>query len=140
VRRFAIGLALAALGGCARGLAPGSRTVGEPSSAAHIVSVEAIERSGARTAWEALQRTVPGYVFSADGHHVSHRGRTSLVLPDRPLIILDGVRLQDFSLLSAMPASDLLAIQVLSGIDATTYYGTNAGAGAILITTKDGDS
>ena len=44
----------------------------------------------------------------------------------------------DFTVLGSMPASDLFEIEVLSGIDATTYYGTNATKGVIRIWTKIG--
>jgi TonB-dependent SusC/RagA subfamily outer membrane receptor len=35
-----------------------------------------------------------------------------------------------------MPAADIEQIEVLTGIDATTYYGTGATKGVIRITTK----
>ncbi len=40
--------------------------------------------------------------------------------------------------LGGMPAADLLDIEVLTGVDATTYYGTNATNGVIRIRTKVG--
>ena len=105
-----------------------------------IITQAAIERSGARTAWDALQRTVPFFVFRENSRgkptRVEHRGRTSMVLRDQPLIIVDGIELTDFSVLGGMPASDLYEIEVLSGIDATTYYGTGATNGVIRIHTK----
>src|SRR6266536_832486 len=71
---------------------------------------------------------------------VEHRGRSSIVLRDQPLILVDEVEVSDFSLLGSMPASDVLEIEVLTGVDATTYYGTNATKGAIRIRTKVGRS
>jgi len=105
-----------------------------------IVTAEAIEQSGARTAWEALQRTVPFFTFK-DGNRgqpgaIEHRGRSSIVLHDQPMIIMDGVELNDFMPLGTIPASDILEIEVLTGIDATTYYGTGATKGVIRIRTK----
>ena len=67
------------------------------------------------------------------------RLRSSIVLRDQPLILVDGVELNDFTVLAGMPASDVFEIEVLTGIDATTYYGTNATKGAIRIWTKAGD-
>lgn len=109
-----------------------------------IITEKAIEQSGARTAWDALQRTVPFFSFN-DGTRgrparVDHRGRSSIVLRDQPLILVDGVQLTDFSVLGGMPASDVFEIEVLSGIDATTYYGTNATKGVIRIWTKLGST
>ena len=106
------------------------------------VDERAIEQSGARTAWDALQRTVPFFVFRTNSRgrptRVEHRGRSSMLLRDQPLILVDGVALQDVTALGDMPASDLLDIEVLTGVDATTYYGTNATNGVIRLRTKAG--
>lgn len=107
-----------------------------------IITEKAIEHSGARTAWDALQRTVPFFSFN-DGTRgrparIEHRGRSSIVLRDQPLILVDGVELNDFTVLGGIPAADLYEIEVLTGIDATTYYGTNATKGVIRIWTKSG--
>lgn len=109
-----------------------------------IITQVVITRSGARTAWDALQRTVPFYAFRENSRggpsRIDHRGRSSIVLRDQPLVLVDGVELTDFSVLGVMPASDLFEIEVLSGIDATTRYGTNATKGVIRITTRPGAS
>jgi len=109
-----------------------------------IISAEAIEHSGARTVWDALERTVPFFNFRENSRgrpsRVDHRGRSSIVLSDQPLILMDGVELNDFSVLGSVPASDVWQIEVLTGIDATTYYGTNATKGVIRIWTKLGAS
>jgi outer membrane cobalamin receptor len=107
-----------------------------------IITEKAIEHSGARTAWDALQRTVPFFNFNEGNRgrpaRVEHRGRSSIMLRDQPMILVDGVEMIDFTVLGSMPASDLFEIEVLSGIDATTYYGTNATKGVIRIWTKVG--
>jgi outer membrane cobalamin receptor len=107
-----------------------------------IINEQAIERSGARTAWEVLQRTVPFFAFHTNSRgrptRVEHRGRSSIALRDQPLILVDGVELKDFAALGDMPASDVFDIEVLTGVDATTHYGTNATNGVILIRTKVG--
>lgn len=111
-----------------------------PADGRRIINADAIEKTGARTAWEALQRTVPFFEFT-DGNngkagHVEHRGRSSIMLQDQPMIIMDGVELNDYASLVVMPAADIAQIEVLTGIDATTYYGTGATKGVIRITTK----
>jgi len=107
-----------------------------------IITQVVITRSGARTAWDALQRTVPFFAFRENSNggpsRIDHRGRSSIVLRDQPMILVDGVELTDFSVLGVMPATDLFEIEVLSGIDATTRYGTNATKGVIRITTRPG--
>jgi outer membrane cobalamin receptor len=104
-----------------------------------IITEKAIERSGAHSVWDALQRTVPFFTFRESSRgpgRIEHRGRSSVVLRDQPMIIVDGTELTDFSVLSGMPASDLFEIEVLSGIDATTFYGTGATKGVIRLWTK----
>src|SRR5437867_784285 len=68
-----------------------------------IITVRAIEHSGARTAWDALARTVPFFAFRENSRgrpaRVDHRGRSSIVLRDQPLILVDGVELSDFTVL-----------------------------------------
>jgi hypothetical protein len=44
--------------------------------------------------------------------------------------------MSDARYLRELPTSTVLSIQLLNGIDGTTYYGLNAGAGVILVTTK----
>ena len=109
-----------------------------------VVYAETIEHSGARTAWEALQRTVPFFTFKDNNRGgtsgIEHRGRSSILLRDQPLILMDGVELNDFTTLTSVPASDIREIEILTGIDATTYYGTGASKGVIRIWTKGSGS
>jgi len=106
-----------------------------------FVGTARIAESNARTAWDALRLTVHGISFLESGRtgapaRMRHRGTSSLLLGDHPLIYIDAVRISDVGVLRSMPAGDLESIRVLSGIDATTYYGTNAGDGVILIRTR----
>ena len=108
-----------------------------PNTDTRIVTQEEIQRSGATTAWQALEYTVPFYSFDYTGR-VRHRGQSSILLSDQPRILLDGVDLTEFGVLMQIPATDLSSIKVLGGHEATTFYGTNAGSGVILIATKKG--
>ena len=132
---------LSALPGC-RGATP--RPESQPPTGI-VVTAEQIQKSGARTVWEALQLTIPNVSFrgttqsgSRQDLRIRRRGRSSLNLNDDPRVFIDQVRLVDLSVLDGMPAGDIAAIVVLNGLDATTYYGTNAGSGVIVIQTKDG--
>ncbi|HEV8381058.1 MAG TPA: Plug domain-containing protein [Gemmatimonadales bacterium] len=111
-----------------------------PSDGRRVISADAIEKTGARTAWEALQRTVPFFTFKDNNRggpsRIEHRGRSSIMLRDQPMIVVDGIELNDYTSLGAMPAADIEEIEVLTGIDATTYYGTGASKGVIRIKTK----
>jgi outer membrane cobalamin receptor len=141
---LAVGALMLAVPGCSRGTRTASDDVLVTPEGRRIITQRAIERSGARTAWDALRRTVTFYWFddgrSGQPRRVDHRGQSSILLQDQPIILVDGVQLNDFSVLGGIPAEDLFEIEVLSGIDATTYYGTNATKGVIRIWTKVGAS
>jgi hypothetical protein len=107
------------------------------------VTTEQIRATGATTAWDALKYTVKTHRFN-DYRGVpvrihSDRGQGSMILREDPMVFLDGVRLTDILLLRMIPADNLYSIQVLTGPDATTYYGTSAVAGVILLETTLGD-
>ncbi|MBE0595487.1 MAG: Plug domain-containing protein [Gemmatimonadales bacterium] len=122
---------------------PRERDAARPSQlSGQYVTVEEIRASGAGSAWEALKFTVRTHRFT-DYRGVptriqSDRGQGSLVLREDPLVFLDGARLTDLTVLRMIPANNLHSIQVLTGPDATTYYGTSAVAGVILLETTLG--
>ena len=109
-----------------------------------FITADQIERSGSTTAWEALRKLVPQLTYgekkSGQPSKLERRGQSSLLLSDAPLVFLDGVRLADFRSLQQLSAATIESIEVLNGIDGTTYYGTNAVSGVILIRTKNGSS
>lgn len=111
------------------------------ANAGRIVTAEEVADSEATTMWEVLRRTVRYARFQESGtgdpERVHRRGASSIVLADDARIYIDGVRVRDLSLLASLPASDIERIQVLTGVHATTYYGTNAGDGVILIRTRN---
>ena len=134
-------LALLVCATVAAGACTPRRVTESRASGSQVVSSERIAASNARTAWDALRLTVNGITFLESGRtsapaRMRHRGTSSLVLRDHPLIYIDEVRIADVAVLRNMPASDLESIHVFSGIDATTYYGTNAGDGVILLRTR----
>jgi outer membrane cobalamin receptor len=107
-----------------------------------LITEEMIARSGGQTAWEVLRREAPQLTYreNRNGQAIGmgRRGRGSFVLNDAPMLFVDGVRSADFGALQQMPASNLFSIEILTGIDGTTYYGTNAVSGVILVHTKVG--
>jgi outer membrane cobalamin receptor len=104
----------------------------EPSSdpSGRLITAEQIERSGGRTAWEVLQREAPVLTLreNRNGQPAStgRRGRTSIYLEDALVIVLDGIKVGDWRSLDQIPASQIFSIFILTGIEGTTYYGTNA--------------
>lgn len=109
-----------------------------------IITQEQIQRSGSASAWDALKKLVPQLTYgekkSGQPSKLERRGSSSFLLNDAPLVFLDGVRLPDFRTLEEISAASIENIEVLNGIDGTTYYGTNAVSGVILIRTKNGSS
>lgn len=113
------------------------------SGSERIMITEAmIARSGAQTAWEVLRREVPqiSYGENRNGQAtgMERRGRSSITLKDPPMLFIDGVRIQEIGTLQQLPASTVLSIEVLTGAEGTTYYGTDAVGGVILVRTKKG--
>lgn len=107
-----------------------------------VISAEEITATEATTMWEALQRTVRyanfGESSSGVPARVHRRGFSSISLTEDMPIYIDRIQVRDLTILDALPAADIERIQVLSGVEATTYYGTNAGDGVILIRTRRG--
>ncbi len=112
----------------------------EPNrSMGQVITQEQIEKTGARTMWDALARTVRYARFQESGtgtpERIRRRGPSSIVLTDDMPIYIDRVKLTNITILASLPARDIERIQVINGLEATTYYGTNAGDGVILIET-----
>lgn len=110
------------------------------AQAGTVITAEEIAESEATTMWEALRRTVRHARFGESSAgapvRVHRRGFSSISLQEDMPIFVDKVQVRDLTILDAMPARDIERIQVLTGVHATTYYGTNAGDGVILIRTR----
>jgi outer membrane cobalamin receptor len=109
-----------------------------------MITEAMIAKSGGQTAWEVLRREVPqiSYGENRNGQAtgMERRGRSSILLKDPPMLFIDGVRIQDMATLQQLPASTLYSIEVLTGGEGTTYYGTDAVGGVILVRTKKGNA
>jgi len=125
--------------GCA---SRGERDLSGIPEVGQVITAEQIQRTGASTAWQALKYTVKTHQFvDSYGQPVriySDRGVGSMVLREEPLIFVDRARLSDIMLLRQMPAHNIHHVRVLNGNDGTTYFGTSATAGVILIETTMG--
>jgi outer membrane cobalamin receptor len=124
--------------GCSHATA--NRTHTGPNTGGKVITAEQIERSGSKNAWEVLKHEAPMLTLEEDrnGNPVRIRwhGRSSIYLEDSPVVVLDGVRSADWKVLSQIPAGTIQTINIFSGIEGTTYYGTNAASGVIEIQTK----
>jgi outer membrane cobalamin receptor len=140
LRRFwllYLGLVSAAACGGARG---GIEQANAPSGGT-VITADKIAASGAKTAWDAVRFTVPNVQLRESRGkptRIQRRGRASIYLDDQVRVMVDNVRVTDIRVLEQMAASDILTIEVLSGLDATTYYGGTSTSGVIVIKTKTG--
>ncbi|WP_276166395.1 SusC/RagA family TonB-linked outer membrane protein [Zobellia alginiliquefaciens] len=71
--------------------------------------------------------------------YVTIRGKTSLTGNDQPLVVIDGAPVGDASVMGDISSMDIETISVLKGASAAALYGSRAGNGVILITTKSGE-
>ena len=131
---------LVALASCGPAVNQNDNTRAAPGT--FLITAEQIEKSGAHTAWQVLKQHAPMLTMREDrnGRPVSigRHGRASFLLDEAPIILLDGVRVPDFHSLDAIDAQSIFTILIYDGVEGTTYYGTDAVSGVILIRTKDG--
>src|SRR5437899_2904743 len=128
---------VAAAGGGARAGAAQSNA----PSVGRVITAEAIAKSGAKTAWDALRLTVPNVQLRevrGQPARIQRRGRASIYQEDQVRVILDHVPVEELQVLKQVAASDILTIEVLTGLDATTQYGGGSTTGVIVISTKNG--
>lgn len=122
------------------------------------VGGEEISRSGASNPVDALVGKAAGIQVTRSsgsvggGSRILIRGVTSMVGNNQPLIVIDGVRTNNQTLLSQASTAgtaasnrlmdlnpeDIESINVLKGASATALYGTAGSTGVVLITTKKG--
>ena len=126
-----------------------ARLVG--ASRAVIDSLE-IARSSATTLSELLQARAPsvGVMMSGgrltDGGRVLIRGPSTLVTGGAPLLIVDGIRVDEqeddsistASRLDDIAIEDIARVEILRGPAAAALFGGGASSGVILVTTKRG--
>jgi outer membrane receptor protein involved in Fe transport len=136
-RRWTLPLCVA----CALGAAEAGTAQGNAPSAGRVITVEAIVKSGARTAWDAVRLTVPNVQLRevrGEPARIQRRGRASIYQDDQVRVILDHLPVHDLRVLKQVAAYDILTIEVLTGLDATTRYGGATTTGVIVITTNSG--
>ncbi len=139
--RFLPGWALFVWVALAHGGARAGLAQSHAPSAGRVITAEAIAKSGAKTAWDALRLTVPN-VQLREVHgqpaRIQRRGRASIYQDDQVRVILDHLTVDDLQVLKQVAAADIQTIEILTGLDATTQYGAVSTSGAIVITTKSG--
>ena len=139
-------IALFLVVGCGTGQSSFQEGAARPTKAeaeetkGEMFSAEDIAKTGATTAWEACARLVKYAVFTqtsrGEPDRIRRRGASSINLYEDMLVLVDGIRILDVRSLGDIPAGVISQIQVLSGLDGTTQYGSGAGDGVILISTR----
>jgi TonB-linked SusC/RagA family outer membrane protein len=93
---------------------------------------------------QAVQGKVPGVLITQPGGDpngsiiIRLRGQASLVGGQTPLIVLDGVPLDDPTQLSNIPPADIASFDFLKDASAAAIYGSRGANGVILVNTKKG--
>jgi len=96
------------------------------------------------TPMDEVQGKVPGLVItSPDGDPNSNpvirlRGQTSLLGTQAPLLVIDGIILDNYEILSSIPPGDIVSFDVLKDASASAIYGARGANGVIIISTKKG--
>jgi outer membrane cobalamin receptor len=105
-----------------------------------VITAEQIARSGARDAWEVLKISGTHLSLAESGRGepktIRKRGTSSIALSAEPWIMIDEAQLADIRNLRQIPASTIESVRILSGTAGTAKYGTGAGNGVIIISTK----
>ena len=104
-----------------------------------VLSAKDIQKLGARDAWEVIKRT--GLYSTRETEHgdaqrIWRRGRGSIVLDESPLVVVDGVLMEDFRVLQDIDVRVIDFIRLLNSVEGTYHFGAPGGAGAILVHTR----
>lgn len=103
-----------------------------------LILPDEIARSGATTAWEVVLRSSHMSTMStADGEpsRMWLRGRGSVYLRETPVVVVDGVESVDIQILAQIRADRIAWIRVLTGSASAARFGTEGGAGAVIVQT-----
>jgi TonB-linked SusC/RagA family outer membrane protein len=127
-------------------------------SSATLVPIEAVTRSGESGVLQGLAGKTSGVNITKSsgdpgaGAYIQIRGANSISGSDEPLIVLDGVLIDnrnfesgvdgvtEQSRLNDIASEDIASIQIYKGAQAVAIYGTGAANGVIVIETKTGKS
>lgn len=107
-----------------------------------LITAEVIRTSGLSTGWDVLRRFGNHLTLDEKGGEpvrVARRGRESVYLAESPLLIVDGVKVRNFRILTTLPARDIESMRILSAMESNVRYGMQAASGAIIVQTLQPD-
>lgn len=122
IPRLLLVAVLAAALGC------GPTMAGTPAYRADRITEVELERTSATTAYEAVQRLRPDWL--------KKRGRGSFTQSESIQVYVDEHHVGSVGALSQIPIGHVRRMEFLDGIVATQRFGTDHGAGAILVFTR----
>ena len=114
------------------------------TGAVSSISAKDFNQGSITTPMDQVQGKVPGLVITTpDGDPNSNplirlRGQTSLLGTQTPLLVVDGVVLDNYELLSSIPPGDIVTFDFLKDASASAIYGSRGANGVIIITTRQG--
>jgi len=117
--------------------ASGSQQYGSPAPSpapvgARTINVTSalIERLNARSAWDIIERQAPR-ILNSQRPRLDRRYAV-----ERPMVVLDGATVNDFSVLRDISALSVRMIRILHGSDGYMLYGSQAAGGVIEIISR----
>ncbi len=108
------------------------------------VSAKDFNQGIVTNAIEQIQGKVSGLVITTPGGDpnqsplIKLRGQTSLLGSQAPLIVVDGIPLDNADQFNNIPPGDIATYDVLKDASAAAIYGARGANGVILVTTKRG--
>ena len=107
-----------------------------PRHSARLITRADIERSGATDGYEALKRAGSYLVLGerkGGDIRASERGRASIIISPQILLVVDEVMMMDLNSLRDIRADTIEWMRVMSGAEATPFYGTPASNGVLVV-------
>jgi len=109
-----------------------SSNLNGPGNADQVIGVEEFEKMGCFRISDCLQGRLVGVVFRNGTPYLMRNLRYPMQ------IIVDGITIDDPSILDNFNPADIESVEVLKSIGYTSIYGMRGGGGVLLITTKRG--
>lgn len=112
------------------------------TTAVSSVKADKIDKMPVGTVGESLYGQLPGlYVVQTDGQPGANvsmriRGTGSLTASSEPLFVIDGFPTNDAAMFSRLNPEDIETITVLKDAASAAIYGSRAGNGVVMVTTK----
>lgn len=135
MRVLKLTLVAALVAGCSTNSQGGGE---DASGSGQLITAKMIRDSGMSNGWDVLRHYAKHLSFSEHERgpvRITRRGRESVYLNESPLLVIDGVKVQDFRTLTSLPARDIHSMRILSGAEGSVRHGMFAASGTIIVRT-----